>query len=179
MKTKIICIWLLTCCIGCNTMVATSGKDDNATSDANGNTTTNEKQLSDGEKAKIRAAFRESLVQLENAKSSCDEYRVLIVNWASFDNESPDFFKIVNGLTNGGEIWLNSHAADVIDENWKSYGNANYEGTFKTLPALINWVGSYGWRLIEVHDSKLSSINYPEKLYFVKKVDAGKLRDVK
>ena len=66
---------------------------------------------------------------------------------------------------------MNGHAADVIDPNWKRFGNSDYEGTFKILPALINWVGSYGWKLSEVHDSQFTRINYPEKLYFVKTIE--------
>ena len=128
------------------------------------------RETSEAERQKMRETFITALLNLEFARRGLPEYRVLIVNWASPDNDSLDVFAIVNGLTNGGEIWLNKHAADVIDENWKRFGNANYEGSFRVIPALINWVGTYGWRLMEVHDSQLSTVNYPEKLYFIKTI---------
>ena len=164
MKMILTMIAIAGLCVGCETLstAVQSSSDD----DKNG--------LSEEEKQKIRESFREALTRLEDSRKDQSEYRVLIVNWADFNNESPDYFKVVNGLTNGGEIWLNGHAADMIDDNWKRFGNSDYEGTIKVLPALINWVGSYGWKLIEVHDSQFSRINFPEKLYFVKAIGPAK-----
>ena len=154
-------------CVGCETL---SPSVQDSPAPVQGAATVDTGKLSEEEKQKIRESFKEALIRLDDSKKGKPEYRVLIVNWADFNNEAPDYFKVVNGLSNGGEIWLNSYAADVIDTNWKRFGNSDYEGTFKTLPALINWVGSYGWKLIEVHDSQFSRINYPEKLYFVKTI---------
>ena len=173
-------------CVGCETLATavpdspttvqgSSAADDDSPTTAVQNPSNDDKNgLSEEEKQKICESFKKALTRLEDSRNGQSEYRVLIVNWADFNNESPEYFKVVNGLTNGGEIWLNGYAADIIDPNWKRFGNSDYEGTFKILPALINWVGSYGWRLIEVHNSRIVKINYPEKLYFVKTIKPTK-----
>lgn len=183
MKMILMMVVIAGLCVGCETpttaiqnsptaVVQDSSDDDK--DDLLEESDDDKDDLSDEEKQKILESFNEALTRLENSRKGQSEYRVLIVNWANLDDESPDYFRVVNGLTNGGEIWLNGYAADMIDPNWKRFGNSDYEGTFKTLPALINWVGSYGWKLIEVHDSQYSRGNYPEKLYFVKTIKPTK-----
>ncbi len=168
MKMILVVVIITGLCMGCETLSTAVQDSPTAVQDS---PTDDKGGLSEEEKQKIRESFKEAIVRLEASKKRQSEYRVLIVKWADFNNEAPDYFKVVNGLSNGGEIWLNGHAADVIDPNWKRFGNSDYEGTFKILPALINWVGSYGWKLSEVHDSQFTRINYPEKLYFVKTIE--------
>ncbi len=186
MKTILMMIAIAGLCVGCETLStvdqdspttvqgSSDNYDDSPTTAVQNAPDDDKNGLSEEEKQKICESFKEALTRLEDSRKGQSEYRVLIVNWAAFFNKSPDYFKVVNGLTNGGEIWLNEYAADMIDPNWKRFGNSDYEGTFKILPALINWVGSYGWRLIEVHNSQISTTNYPEKLYFVKTIKPTK-----
>ena len=186
MYTKLATILFIAACYGCSSLqdVPIASQIDNAesSSDASdklpGETIDNTEsssdafdKLSEETKEKMIYQFRQEINRLQKARETQPEYRVLIVNWTDPNNKSLELFTIVRGLTDGGEIWLNSHAADVIDADWRQFGNANYEGTFKTLPALINWISTHGWRLIEVHDSHIGHVLFPQKLYFIKKID--------
>ena len=119
MKTILMMIAIAGLCVGCETLStvdqdspttvqgSSDNYDDSPTTAVQNASDDDKNGLSEEEKQKICESFKEALTRLEDSRKGQSEYRVLIVNWAAFFNKSPDYFKVVNGLTNGGEIWLN------------------------------------------------------------------------
>lgn len=78
--------------------------------------------------------------------------RVLLVQLAGEDEAADELSELQvvrDSLERGGSINVNVSIARQIDKEFDaSYAVMNTEGTFLVLPALLNWVGGNGWRLV-------------------------------
>lgn len=100
-----------------------------------------------------------------NASESMDSSnRVLLVHIVSEDSEYSDATQVKNGLSNGGMIQLEL-SAEALEkalgsELYRSYGASNSDGYHYILGALLNYIASRGWSLIQAPTSGLAPQYY-------------------
>lgn len=109
-------------------------------------------------------------VYRENRHSFLDKskHRVLIV---SFVNESvedvSDSRQISQGLDNGGHIRIadsNDGYHKAFSDKFEYYGATNYEGMYWSKGAVLNYIASEGWTLIQRESLSYNNDEY----YYIK-----------
>lgn len=96
------------------------------------------------------------------------QHRVLIISIEKDikDSDCSDTTQVENGLYSGGYIRI-KHSNDgykaAFGDRYLSYGAENSSGYMWTLGAVLNYVSSYGWTLVQAPNSGLS-----DQYYFVK-----------
>ncbi|MFA5546430.1 MAG: hypothetical protein WDA14_12345 [Sphaerochaetaceae bacterium] len=93
--------------------------------------------------------------------------RVLLVGIGSDDSDLSDETQVKNALSNGGMVQL-SMSKDTLKDVLSSdvygyYGASDSEGYYYTLGALLNYIASRGWTLIQAPSTGLS-----DEYYFIK-----------
>lgn len=91
--------------------------------------------------------------------------RVLIVSWEQDIPEAKsDKTQVSNALENGGMIRLDSSDLDSsLGVAYESYGATNGDGRFWVFGAVLNYISSRGWTLVQAPSSGLS-----DEFYFAK-----------
>lgn len=100
-----------------------------------------------------------------NASESMDSSnRVLLVHILSEDSEFSDVTQVKNALSNGGmiqlELSVESLEKALGSEQYGVYGASNSDGYHYILGALLNYIASRGWSLIQAPTSGLANQYY-------------------
>jgi hypothetical protein len=67
------------------------------------------------------------------------------------ENEVSEEALIKEALQKGGSITLNVEVLRNIDSNFDSlYATVNSDGNFLVRPAILNFIGSQGWHLLQI-----------------------------
>lgn len=88
---------------------------------------------------------------------------VLILDDGSASYSDSTQFK--NALADGGQIIINDSNAETMDEcigfkEWRAYGASNKENYLYLNGALLNYIASRGWNLIQAPSTGISSAYY-------------------
>ncbi len=91
--------------------------------------------------------------------------KILTVSIINDDNkevdEISDITQIINALQNGGAMYLNIENMDSdFKEIISSYGACNADGMYYVQGALLNYIASKGWELVQGPSTGLSSTYY-------------------
>lgn len=95
-------------------------------------------------------------------------HRVLVLSIEDdiTQSESSDVTQVINALINGGQIRVgnsNNSFDAAFGSEYQNYGATNIKGSFWTRGAVLNYIASRGWTLVQTPSSRLS-----DDYYFVK-----------
>ena len=103
----------------------------------------------------------------KNSTEIIDSTRsVLLVQFAYGDDnpEYSDTTQVRNAMDSGGMIIIDVTDADSITESmgslWQSYGASNADGYYYLYGAVLNYIASHGWNLVQGPSTGLSMIFY-------------------
>ncbi len=100
-----------------------------------------------------------------NASKSLDSSnRVLLIHIVSEDSEFSDAVQVKNALSNGGMIQLELSSESLEkalgSEPYGAYGASDSDGYHYILGALLNYIASRGWSLIQAPTTGLANQYY-------------------
>ena len=92
-------------------------------------------------------------------------HRVLIVSLENglSDSDRSDKTQVKNALEDGGRVRIRPNNDDItysVGNDYKDYGARDSDGTYWTTGALMNYIASRGWTLVQAPSTGLSSDYY-------------------
>lgn len=102
----------------------------------------------------------------KNASSMIESTnKILILNISDSATDVSDSTQVKNALNSGGQIIIQDTDSKTFEEafssiSWKSYGANNSKGYMFTRGALLNYIASRGWKLIQAPSTGLSAVYY-------------------
>ena len=87
--------------------------------------------------------------------------RVLIVDIEKDPDEKSDFFQVKNALKNGGQICFDAEDYEgSLGKDYKAYGASDLNGYYYTRGAVLNYIASCGWTLLQSPSTGITTTYY-------------------